>query len=173
MTPMLFTHLIALSLLMGVLLAAALGDLKTYRIPNAFSLALLALYPIFAFTAPYPTQPLFSLAIMAGVLAVGFAMYSFHWIGGGDIKLMTAVSLFAGPALALEFLIITSLAGGAIAMLMINKHARANLAVALDTMGSRTLRDAVLTDVIPYGLAIAAGGVYLTLRLVGMASAAA
>ena len=173
MTPVLFAHLVTLALFMGLLLAAAMGDVRNYRIPNAYSLALLALYPVYALSAPHPVQPLLSLAVMAGVFAVGFAIYAFNAMGGGDVKLLTAAALYAGPQLALEFMAITAIAGGLVATLMLHRPLRAQLAVALDSIGNRTLRDALLTDVIPYGVAIAAGGVYLTLRLVGLLTDAA
>jgi prepilin peptidase CpaA len=173
MTALLFAHLVVLALFMGLLLAAAMGDVKTYRIPNAYSLALLALYPFFALTTPQSVSPFLSLGVMAAVFALGFTIYAFNAIGGGDVKLLTVAALFAGPRFAVEFLAVTALAGGLVATLMLHRPMRAALAVAFDSIGNRTLRDALLTDIIPYGVAIAAGGVYLTLRLVGFAADAA
>lgn len=173
MSPLLFAHLLTLSLFLGLLVAAALGDIKTYRIPNAVSLALLALYPFYALTSPHPVAPLQSLGVMAIVLAAGFALFQFKAMGGGDVKLITVAALFAGPQLALEFVLITTLFGGFIAILMLNGPMRVALAFALDHVGSRQLRDALLTETIPYGVAIAAGGMFLTLRLVGLAADAA
>jgi len=172
MSPVLLAHLIVLAVLMGLLLAAGLGDLKTYRIPNGYSLALLALYPLFVLSAPQPVAPLTSLGLTAGVFALAFTFYTLRAMGAGDVKLLSATALFAGPTLMAEFLVITALSGGVIAMLMLNRQARAGLAVAFDRIGSVTLRDALLTDVIPYGVAIAAGGFYLTLRLAGLAAEA-
>ncbi|MCK6454539.1 MAG: prepilin peptidase [Alphaproteobacteria bacterium] len=172
MSALLLAHLLTLALFMGLLLAAASGDVKKYRIPNAYSLALLALYPLFAFSAPHSVQPVWSLCVMAAVLAGGFAAFALGWIGGGDAKLLSAASLFAGPALIGEFLLVTALAGGFIAALMLLRPVRLSLAAALDHIGSRTLRDALLTEALPYGVAIAAGGFYLSLRLAAIASAA-
>src|SRR5262249_8085534 len=155
---------------LGLLVAAALGDIKTYRIPNAFSLALLALYPLFALTSPHSVAPLASLGVMATVLMAGFALFSLRFMGGGDVKLIAAASLFGGPDLAVEFVLMTTVFGGFVAMLMLNRPMRLGLAFALDHVGSRRLRDALLTETIPYGVAIAAGGMYLTLRLVGLAA---
>lgn len=167
-SPLLIAHLLSLATMMGLALASAFSDVKTYRIPNAFSLGLLALYPFFALTAPYPTQPLLSLGVMAAVLVVGFAVFSLRLMGGGDVKLMTALSLFAGPALIMDLLLVTAVAGGAISVVMLFRSARFALASAFDQVGSRVLRDALLTDVIPYGVAIAAGAVFLALRLAAM-----
>jgi prepilin peptidase CpaA len=149
MPPLLFVHLLTLALCMGLLLSAAMGDIKTYRIPNAYSLALLALYPFFALSAPYPVQPALSLGVMALVLAAGFAAYATGAIGGGDVKLLSAAALFAGPALIMEFVLVTALGGGVVAMVMLNRPMRMGLAFTLDHVGSRTLRDMLLTDAVP------------------------
>ena len=169
-SPLLVAHLLTLATMMGLVLAAAIGDIKTYRIPNAVSFALLALYPFFALTAPYPVAPLESLGVMATVLALGFAMFSLRMVGGGDVKLLTAVALFAGPTLVMDFVTVVAVAGGAIALVMMSDRTRFALASAFDQVGSRTLRNALMADVIPYGLAIAAGAVFLALRLAAIAA---
>jgi prepilin peptidase CpaA len=168
----LFAHFMTISLFMGLLLAAAVGDVKKYRIPNTYSLCMLALYPIFAISAPQPVAPAMSIGVMLAVLVIGFAAFAQGLIGGGDVKIMSAAALYAGPALIADFLIVTALAGGAIALLMISTPTRLGLAAALDSVGNRTLRDALLTNAIPYCVAIAAGGLYLTLRLVALAGGA-
>ena len=165
---MLIAHLLTVAMMMGLVLAAAIGDVKSYRIPNAFSLGLLALYPFFALTAPYPVALLASLGVMAAVLAVGFVVFSLRVMGGGDVKLMTALSLFAGPGLIMDLMLVTAVAGGAISIVFLSRSARFALASAFDQVGSRTLRDALLADVIPYGVAIAAGAVFLALRLAAL-----
>lgn len=173
MPPLLYLHLLSLALCMGLLLFAAAGDIKTYRIPNAISIGLVALYPVFALSAPYAVPILPSLAVAGAALGIGLAAYGTGRIGGGDIKLLSATMLFAGPALAVEFVLITALAGGAVSLVLMHRPMRLGLAFALDHFGSRTLRDALLTEAIPYGVAIAAGGSYVTLRLVGLAADAA
>lgn len=168
----LVAHLLTLATMMGLTVAAAIGDVKTYRIPNAFSLALLALYPLFALTAPYAVAPLASLGVMAAVLAVGFALFALRLVGGGDVKLLTALSLFAGPGLVMDLMFVMALAGGVIAAAMMSHRLRFGLASAFDQMGSRVLRDALLGNAIPYGLAIAAGAVFLALRLAALTTGA-
>ncbi len=167
-SPLLIAHLLTLATMMGLVLASAISDVKSYRIPNAFSLGLLALYPLFAMTAPYSVQPLLSLGIMCAVLSVGFGLFAWRKMGGGDVKLITAVSLFAGPSLILETLLVIAVAGGVVSLAMLFRSARFALASAFDHVGARVLRDALLTDAVPYGVAIAAGAVFLALRLADM-----
>lgn len=163
-------HLLTLATMMGLVLAAAVGDVKTYRIPNAVSVALVALYPFFALTAPYNVAPLVSLGVMAAVLAVGFALFSLRLVGGGDIKLLTALTLFAGPTLVMDLVLVVAVAGGVIAVVMLSDRTRFVLASAFEQVGSNTLRKAVMAEAIPYGLAIAAGAVFLALRLAAIAA---
>lgn len=170
MAVMLFLHLLTLAAFMGLLISAAVGDVKMYRIPNAYSLVLLGLYPLFAWSAPHSVAPLASVAVMTGVLAVSFAAFAMGLCGGGDAKLLSAVALFAGPPLIFEFLLTTALAGGLMSLLLAIRPVRFSMAAALDQRGHLMLRNALLADVVPYGVAIAAGGIYLTLRLVGAAT---
>ncbi len=172
-SPLLVAHLLTLATMMGLVVAAAIGDIKTYRIPNAVSFALLALYPFFVITAPYNVAPLASLGVMAIVLALGFAVFSLRMVGGGDVKLLTALTLFAGPMLVMDVVFVVAVAGGAIAVVMMSERTRFVLASAFDQVGSHTLRNAVMADAIPYGLAIAAGAVFLALRLAALAADAA
>jgi len=169
-SPLLVAHLLTLATMMGLVLAAAVGDIKTYRIPNAISVALLALYPFFALTAPYPVALLASLGVMATVLALGFALFSLRTVGGGDVKLLTALSLFAGPALVMDFVLVVAVAGGVIAVAMMSDRTRFALASAFEQVGAPTLRNAMMAVSIPYGLAIAAGAVFLALRLAALAA---
>jgi prepilin peptidase CpaA len=46
------------------------------------------------------------------VFAIGFACFVFGWIGGGDVKFATAVSLWLGWDHLLEYAVLFSLYGG-------------------------------------------------------------
>jgi prepilin peptidase CpaA len=162
----LLIHFLTLGAFTALLVAAARSDLKNYRIPNGYSVALLSLYPLFAFTAPHSVAPIASLGVMVAVLAVGFAAFAFGWIGGGDAKLLSTASLFAGPALIGEFLLVMALAGGAMALLTRCRFLRLRFAGPMDDAGSHV---APTTDKLPYGVAIAVGGVFAAVRLAGMA----
>ena len=172
MTALSFMHLLILAVFMGFLVAAAIGDFKNYRIPNTYCLALLALYPLFAYSAPYPVQPIASIGISAVVLGLSFVAFARGLVGGGDAKLISAAALYAGPGLIFEFLMVTAIAGAFVALFLIMRPVRFAIAVAADQWGQHALRNALLAQVIPYAMAIAAGGIYLTLRLAVLAGAA-
>ena len=145
----------------GVLVAAAASDVISRRIPNSSVLALAALYAVWAFVGPHASLLnglLSSLEACAVVFAVSFAFYSLGFVGAGDSKLMTVVTLFVGWAHLVQFVLITSLVGGAIAIANILSRPMQAL-VRLQTRDFGAVRG------VPYGAAIAAGGV-LTLMAI-------
>lgn len=145
---------------------AAISDLRRFEIPNGCSLALIALYAVYLFVAPVPVDITGALVAAGCVFALTFALYLLGQFGGGDVKLMSALSLWAGPAMIVDFLLVTTLAGGVLSLLFLTR-ARFSLALALDDAGESEARETVLSTHMPYGLAIACGGVYVLLKLVG------
>lgn len=111
--------LLAQILLPFLVVAAGLSDLLTLRIPNWLNAAIfLAFFPMAIMTGmPAETILWHSIAALA-ILSVGFALFSFGLLGGGDAKLLAAAGIWFGwPAVA-AFLVLTSLAGGILAILM-------------------------------------------------------
>jgi prepilin peptidase CpaA len=79
-------------------------------------------------------------------------------MGGGDAKLIAAVGLWAGPALALQTLLLMALAGGVMALGMIVYSA---LRMRLSFVGMVAPGTAIKSQPLPYGLAIAAAGLWM------------
>jgi len=146
---------LALAGFTGLLLAAAWGDAARYLIPNRLSLAILGVYPFFVAAAhfsagSYPNVNwLGGLIVGMAVLAAGILLFARGWVGGGDVKLLASASVWAGPALVFDLLVTMALSGGVLAVLVM----------------LRGRNDA--GRALPYGIAIAAGGVYVALRLAG------
>src|SRR4029078_118946 len=92
-------------LLFPMLIAfAASSDLFTMTISNRISLALAAGFLLLAlFTGAGLGVIAMHFAAAALVLVVGFACFSFGWIGGGDAKLAAAVALWLGFDYLLEY----------------------------------------------------------------------
>ena len=138
--------------LTGVLVWAAVSDAIWRRIPNSSVLAVVALYAVWAvLAAGAGLVP--ALIAAAASLAIGFVLFNFKVWGGGDAKLFAAVALFAGFAHIYTLILVTALAGGLMAIV---------------SLGSRPMRAMVIWNMkgkgdfgrgIPYGVAIAAGGV--------------
>ncbi|MBI3419687.1 MAG: prepilin peptidase [Proteobacteria bacterium] len=134
-----------------ILLAAAAMDFRKFKISNWLSLALAALFPVYALAAHVPMVP--HLLTGLAVFAAGFGLYALHLFGGGDAKLLAAAALWAGPKFVLLFLLSTTTLGGVLA---------AGFALAaLIKSKKRSSGDAVVPwhkAPVPYGMAIACGG---------------
>ena len=165
MSPSIAFSQIAVSIFLALLLTAAVSDVRALRIPNWINFAIVALYPVYVLAAPRPTDWLLASAIAAAVLTVGLPLFILNLVGGGDVKFLTAVSLWAGPAWILDLLLVMSLTGGVVAVLMMSR-VRPSFALLFDACGLTRARDSLLNDVLPYGVAIAAGGAYVGVRLI-------
>ncbi len=138
------------------LIIAALKDASSMTIPNWISLVLIA---GFILTVPFTWQGFPELGTHLAVGSVfflaGFAMFAFGWLGGGDAKLMAATALWLTWPDALNFIVYTAMFGGALALFLL--VGRQFIPVRLMTMQwmLTMFRDETK---MPYGLAIAAGG---------------
>ncbi len=160
-------HLWVLLVAALLLCATAASDFKHYRIPNQHVLFLLALFPIWALLTPQPPSVLMHCAVGAVALIFGMGLYALRLLGGGDVKLLAALALWAGLPHILSLLAITAIAGGVVALVygishIIKKRASQKAALAGDLAAGlaagKALGNASAPGVIPYGLAIAAGG---------------
>ncbi len=152
-----------------VLFAAALvwgatSDLLWLRIPNWVVVTIAALYPIYVMSTAQPVAWQGALVVAGLVFAIGFALYSFRLLGGGDVKLLAAVALWAGPVQITAFMISTAIIGGLLAIV-----ATTPLRLLLPYMAAATRVDVDMRQLvklqIPYGVAIAAGGLIVAARL--------
>ncbi|HTI87635.1 MAG TPA: prepilin peptidase [Alphaproteobacteria bacterium] len=159
------------------LLWAAARDARGYVIPNRAIVATIALFPIYLLTRAIATGSMISavgdgavgLSLAALVLIAGLAMFSLHLIGGGDAKLASAVALWAGADNVVAFLIIASISGGVLAAAVLIWRAafpQLESAPSLQTFGVR-LRQGLKAPV-PFGVAIAIGGLYIVTRLAAL-----
>jgi prepilin peptidase CpaA len=150
---------IAIVLAFAALLVWAAGeDINRLEIPNWVSLAIVGLYPVHVLTSPVPVNWPWSVAIALAAFAVGFFLFALKMVGGGDVKLLSATALWSAPALFPSFIFFTAIAGGVVGMVILLRSRR--LAPA-ETDGAVNAEPAVM----PYGVAIAAGGLMLALTL--------
>ena len=148
-------------ILLPILLAASAGwDLASFTIPNFLTLALLAAFALFAAAAGL-SLPAIGWHLLAGSvgLVLGFGMFAFGWIGGGDAKLFAGLALWLGFKDLLPYALVASVFGGAltIAVMLLRQ-------VPLPAMLARQGWIVRLHDArsgIPYGVALAAGAFFL------------
>jgi prepilin peptidase CpaA len=152
--------LAALSIL---LIAAGWQDLRSLRIANGFSLATIAVFAVWAAAGLAQSQmPLASIGVSVvcslAAFAVGFVGFAAGILGGGDVKLLAATSLFAGPGHMIDFLVVTALAGGVLGLALL-AGAPIGSPAGTDTFHAR------LRVSLPYGPAIAVGGLWVIAAL--------
>ena len=79
-----------------LLVCAAYCDLRFLRIPDIISVALVVVF-VFCTLLSAPDQLMTTLLAAAIVFALGFLAFGFRLIGGGDVKLLSALMLFIPP----------------------------------------------------------------------------
>ena len=134
-----------LGLLALLLLVAAVVDVRTFTISNRLNLTVALLAPVFWWSIALPMWP--NVAVQLGVAAAVFGLLAAAFyagmMGGGDVKLAAALSLWFSPLSTLKFLVLMSIAGGVLTLLVLGLH---------------RLRKKEGRPEIPYGVAIAFGG---------------
>lgn len=149
----------------ALLIMAGAYDLTTFKIPNWLNgLLALTFIPLAFAIGMEPATIASHVGTGLLMLVVGIALFSFGWIGGGDAKLIAAVSLWCGWTTLVQFLFIASIAGGllTIALLMFRGQ----------PLPDSWMRNPVIAKLhnaesgIPYGVALAAGGLLIYQELV-------
>jgi prepilin peptidase CpaA len=105
----------------ALVIVAALKDVTSFTIPNWISGVLIIAFIPAAFASGLPLSALgLHLAVGLACLVASMGMFAVGWIGGGDAKLFAAAGLWLGPAAVAPFIMVTAMAGGMLAMLLIN-----------------------------------------------------
>lgn len=157
----------ALGLYILLLGLAAVFDLWKFIIPNMVSAALLLAFIPAALILPFDVDWLSHLGAAAACFAVTAAFYAFGWFGAGDVKLLTAISFWAGFQAMPQLVFNVSLAGGALALvLLISRHlAKSRASAESPDAAAGIPRLFRMGEKIPYGVAIAAGAMPLAFKL--------
>lgn len=131
--------------LAAILVAAAAIDVRTFTISNKLNLTVALLAPLYWLSAALPLWPDvgLQLAVGAGVFVLFAGAFYVGMMGGGDVKLASALALWFSPQSTIKFLVLTSLAGGVLTLGILAWH--------------RVKRREGRPEV-PYGVAIAFGG---------------
>jgi prepilin peptidase CpaA len=131
--------------LAAMLIVAAVIDVRTFTISNRLNLAVAALALPYWWAVGLDPWP--GIAVQIGMaVAVFLVLAAAFWagmMGGGDVKLAAALALWFPPAATVKFLIFMSIAGGLLTVIVLVAH----------RMRGREGRPEI-----PYGVAIAAGG---------------
>lgn len=130
------------------LVTAAITDLRSRRIANWLNAAIAAGAPVFWWASALPLWP--GVASQLGIALLTFAvtagLFALRAMGGGDVKLLTALALWAPPALFLNLIVLMALLGGVLTIVFAVVHIM------------RRRKDKIT---IPYGVAISAAGLWV------------
>lgn len=140
--------LLLLAALAAMLLVVCWCDLKARNIPNLLTLAIALLAIPFWWSTALPLWP--NAALQIGMAAIVFAVFAIAFaigaMGGGDVKLVAAIALWLPFQAVFALLFLMSVAGGVLTLAMWLRHRLARRSEPLE---------------IPYGVAIAFGGLWL------------
>lgn len=143
-----FFHDFMLGALALALIVAAFTDIRRRQIDNWLNIAIAAGAPLFWLASGldlWPDVPiqigmaLATFVVLAGLFALGA-------MGGGDVKLLSALALWLPPTQFLQMLVVMAIVGGVLTLAMGAWHI------------ARRQRDRLA---IPYGVAIAIGGLWI------------
>ncbi len=163
---MLFLAVFPLAMIFG-----ALWDLTTMTIPNVLTIALAAAFAILVPFLGLTLQEI-GLHVAAGLLMllVEMALFALGWIGGGDAKFVAATALWAGMGNLLPYLIWASVIGGVLTLLILVFR---RMPLPLFMMRRNWIaRLHNPKEGIPYGVALAIGGLMIFPQTVWFAAAA-
>ena len=144
----------------SLMIAAAVSDLFTMTIPNRIALALVVGFFVFALVRQMPPADV-GLHVLAGlaILVLTFGLFAFGWFGGGDAKLAAATALWMGWGNLTDYLLISTLAGGALTLLLLSWRRWPMPPRVLAQAWIARLHDGATG--VPYGIALAAAGLAL------------
>jgi prepilin peptidase CpaA len=150
-----------------LLVAAACQDWRTMRIADSLPLSIIVAYAVWAACGLASGSLSFAAltvgSLGAGILfSAGMAAFAAGFLGGGDVKLLAAASLMAGPSRMADFLMVTALAGGLLGVAVLAGASRGRVVPLSEPEPGASTHSGRR---VPYGPAIAAGGLWVATSL--------
>ena len=135
-------------LLAAMLVWAAVVDVRTFTISNKLNLAIALMAPLFWWATGIDLWPdaAIRIAVAVGVFLLFAIAFQLGAMGGGDVKLAAALALWFAPGDTVRLIILMSLAGGLLTLVVLGVH---------------RARKKEGRPEVPYGVAIAFGGLWL------------
>lgn len=141
-----------------VYLAVVWNDLFHRSIPDVLSIAIVGFAILRLSVAPHTDTVFATLATTIIVFLIGLFFFARGWLGGGDVKLVSATILLVGAEAALSFLLLMALAGGVLSVLVLiwasvnSRQARRQKTTVPDARDIDTTVPPPIS--VPYGVAI-------------------
>jgi prepilin peptidase CpaA len=160
------TEILLLVGLAVLLCIAALGDIRSYRIPNRLNIIIASLaVPYWLVNIPALQTVLWpQLMLIGAMFIILLPMMLLSVIGGGDAKLLFALSFWLTPSMYLDMVMLTAIAGG---ILCSGILLRGRLRAPEPNIGmDGEIVDSKRKQRVPYGVAIAAGSLVPVSQLI-------
>ena len=152
--------MVAIGIFPVLLIYGAWSDLRRFQLSNRLNLWIAGLYYVAAPAAGLPLETMaFSSGTAVAVLCLGFGAFAIGVIGAGDIKFAAAIALWIGPGLIGQFLLLSAVLGGLLALIFLIK-----MQVNRYRMHKKSISacDEIMKPIrLPYGVAIAIAGIFL------------
>jgi len=118
-----FTDLLLLALA-ATLVVAAVIDVRTFTISNRLNLTVAAGAPLYWMSIALSPWPGVAVQLAAGAIVFVLLAGAFYagMMGGGDVKLASALALWFSPAGTVKFLVLMSIAGGVLTLVILGWH---------------------------------------------------
>ncbi|TPG13513.1 A24 family peptidase [Sphingomonas oligophenolica] len=134
---------VALVVALGLMLVSAgIEDVRVREIANWKNAAIALAAPLFWWSSGLSLWPDMAVQLLfAGIVfAIFCGVFAMGWMGGGDVKLIAALSLWMPLVRFVDMMIIMSIAGGVVTLVMV-----------IDSV----IRKSSRAIEVPYGVAIA------------------
>lgn len=153
-------ELIVFSLFPLAMVLAAVSDLCSMTISNRLTVGFACAFLVVALYGGIDMQQI-ALHLSAGVamLVLGFALFAFGWIGGGDAKFFAATALWLGWSSLFEYTLYAALFGGVLTFVIVLARTVPMPQVLIRQEWVARLHSA--KQGIPYGIALAVAGLMI------------
>jgi len=139
-----------------------ISDIRSFKIPNFISIIVLVLFFLNYFLLTSAGGLTGRLLLAGCTLILGFALYAAGFVGAGDVKLIGALMLWAGPRHGFDFLLLMTIIGGIFAaLLLIAQRSMAAWPSVACYIPSSRLKSWAKAGKFPYGIAICGAGLFL------------
>jgi prepilin peptidase CpaA len=149
--------LVLMLLWVGLILAAAISDFRFLRIPNIYPVLIIILFIVSRLVDGFDAEHWSNLYHFLITLGIGMLLFHLGWFGGGDAKLYAAIALWFGLSSGVMFIFATGMSGLALAIIYLVVRQLRRRSTNPPAEKKRNERR------IPYGIAIAMGGILTAL----------
>jgi prepilin peptidase CpaA len=149
--------ILALLVFGGLMVWAAIGDVRSFTITNKLNIAIAVAFLLFAMPMGMAGADIFNhLKIALVTIAITISMFYVGIYGGGDAKMTGAIALWMGPGAMIPFIFYTAVSGGALVLVLI---AGRQIAKKLGLPKSPKWARRILRkrSAVPYGVALGIG----------------